>query len=240
LTVDPYDDRASPQPGDRGVYVALSGNTSGGKSSLISALAAAACQAGLPCVGISERLFHNRFLRLMFSRPEDFAFPIQVSFMLERHMLLLRNLELGRVVVIERPHMDDAMFVREQHERGNVSQEQLEAHMQLASVLHERLPLPDLLVLVNPDPDVSIRRLAAAEERGQRPREFPDDAARDSWVRSWHRHYLALHEEYRARAASDPAFARVRLIEADTLLDPEQLAANLLPMIYEKTCLTAG
>lgn len=218
-----------PRAPRRGLYVAISGNTAAGKSSLITELEQRLRADGVDAVGVSERIFHPRYLRLMFSEPADFAFPIQLSFMLERHMVLLRNLvELGRSVAMERSHLDDALFVAEHAGTGAIRPDQRQAYEQLAAVLHARLPAPDVLVLMNPDPEVSLRRLTEAERRGERPSEFPSEAAKAAWVYRWHQLYVELHRSYVARTATDPAFADTVLLTVDPTWERAEVARRVL------------
>lgn len=219
----------------RGFYVALSGNTSAGKSSLIEDLDSRARAADLPSVGISERQFHDRFLQLMFSQPENFAFPIQLSFMLQRHLILLRNLQLGRLVILERSHFDDVMFVREHRDQGRISASEYDSYLKLAEVLHRKIQAPDILVLMNPDPDVSFHRLSEAERDGKRPREFPSESSKREWVYRWHRYYVELHDQYRARSLDDPDFAGVRLIEVEPGLDTADMGDQIFGAIQAVT-----
>ncbi|KRV46479.1 hypothetical protein AQ490_11310 [Wenjunlia vitaminophila] len=230
-----YDVRASAARGPRGVYVAVSGNTSAGKSTLVERVRRELTERGTQAVGISERLFHHRYLPLMFSRSDTYAFPVQLSFMLERHLVLLRNLELGRVVVMERSHLDDGLFVAEHIETGSVQPDQAAAYRELSAVLHRRVPAPDVLVLMNPRPEVSLARLAAAEAAGERPREFPDEDAKRRWVHRWHELYVDLHEEFRKRCAADPAFAGVRLLEADPQAPPGSAAPQVVAAVRDVT-----
>lgn len=231
-----YDDFSTPSGRATGLYVALSGNTSAGKSSLIDTLTRHAREAGLPAVGISERSFHHRYLRLMFSEPTTFAFPIQLSFMLERYLVLIRNLQLGRLVIIERPHLDDFLFVREHYDRGRISPAEREAYLHLTRVLHRNLPLPDILVLMNPAPECSLTRLNDAEAAGRRPREFPSEIAKEEWVHRWHGYYVQLHNEYRTRHAEDPEFAKLALIDADPADERDPIAGRIFSVITSQTC----
>jgi deoxyadenosine/deoxycytidine kinase len=233
MTTSPeiYDDFSTSFEQPTGLYVALSGNTSAGKSSLIDMVAHHTRMAGLPAVGISERIFHHRYLRLMFSKPTAFAFPIQLSFMLERYMVLVRNLHLGRIVIIERPHLDDSLFVQEHYDRGHISPAEKEAYCNLTKVLHRDLPLPDILVLMNPTPECSLRRLNRAETAGHRPREFPNEAAKEEWVYRWHDYYAQRHDEYRVLHAEDPEFAKSTLIDVDPSDASETIAQRILALI---------
>lgn len=211
-----------------GHYIAISGNTAAGKSSLIAALVARLRAAGVDAVGISEREFHHRYLRLMFADSGNFAFPIQLSFMLERHMVLRHNLvRRGRTTVMERSHLDDAMFVAEHVQTGAISTEQADAYHALASTLHAALPVPDVMVLMNPAPELSLERLARAERQGQRPREFPSEAAKRDWVYRWHALYEQLHADFATRARHGD-LSGTRLLRLDPGGDPDAGADRVL------------
>ena len=229
----------------RGLYVAISGNTAAGKSSLITKLEQRLRESNVDAIGISERIFHHRYLRLMFSSTRDFAFPIQLSFMLERHMVLLRNLvQLGRVVVMERSHLDDPLFVEEHVGTGAIDAEQAAAYAALSGVLAQRIPAPDVLVLMNPAPDLSVQRLAVAERRGDRPSEFPTEQAKIDWVRRWHEAYVALHARYRSENRPGGSLEQTTLVVADPMATPEEnlipIMAALEPRLKEQRCLTAS
>jgi len=197
-----------------GTYVAISGNTSAGKSSIIRHVLSSATDRVRAVIGVSEREFHHPYLPLMFSQPERYAFGIQLQFLMQRHLVLRRHLQLGRTVVMERSHLDDALFVQEHTRAGKISREQLAAYQHLAQVLHSDTALPDVWVLLNPPPDVSLRRLEQAEQAGERPREFPDDAAKRQWVFRWYDLYEEFHAEIRRKVRSEGTFARATLVDA--------------------------
>jgi deoxyadenosine/deoxycytidine kinase len=228
-TLDLWDStsRAAGDEAGAGLYVAISGNTAAGKSTLIAEVVTRARALGLAAIGISERSFHHPYLTRMFADPARYAFGIQVNFMLQRHLVLLRQLELGRLVIIERSHFDDELFVREHADAGNVSGEQLAAYEALARVLHDKLPAPHVLALLNPSPELSLERLKRAELRGERPAEFPNDEAKEAWVRRWHALYETLHASYADRRARDPRFRHTRLLHLDTG-EPVAMNASLL------------
>lgn len=223
--VGPHDPQTQRGPGR---YVAISGNTAGGKTTLINTVAESLREDGVDAVGVSERVFHHRYLKLMFSETADFAFPIQLSFMLERHLLLLDNLvRRRRTMIMERSHLDDAMFVREHVDNGGITAAQQRAYTELAEQLHARIPNPDLLVLMNPEPELSLERLARAETEGLRPQEFPSEKAKRAWVHRWHELYHELHDDYRRRAADGDLRGTV-LVELDAAAPTEEKIATVL------------
>lgn len=211
-------DVSSPVPvGLRGIYIAISGNTGAGKSTLIRQVVERAHNLGMSILGVSERTLHHPYLRRMFSDPSHYAFPIQLNFMLQRYLLLYRQIELGRSVFMERSHLDDALFVQEHYLEGNISSAQLDAYKYLVNVLHDQLPVPDLFILLNPNPEISIERVRLAEQRGDRPREFPSEIAKEQWIHRWYHLYKAFHSDLPSRLARDQRAAKTRLLT----LDPE-------------------
>jgi deoxyadenosine/deoxycytidine kinase len=229
-----WNDTLPARPDGRGIYIAISGNTSGGKSSLIRAIVARSQKIDVPVVAINERLLHHPLLRMMFSNPVKYAFPIQLNFMLQRHLALQRHLELGKLIVIERSHFDDELFVREHADAGNIAADQYDAYRHLASVLHARVPAPDVLILLNPPPEVSIARLRRAEELGERPREFPDEESKERWILRWYTLYQDLHEQFRQRCKSDPVFRNTTLLEPDPHAPTETLADEVMALLEQR------
>ncbi|HTE52672.1 MAG TPA: deoxynucleoside kinase [Kofleriaceae bacterium] len=226
----------SRSPGDvpvaeRGVYVAVSGNTGAGKSSLIAAAVELGARRGLPIVGVSERTFHHPLLPLMFSDPGTYAFSVQLNFMLQRHMFLLRHLGLGHTIFMERSHLDDEMFVREHELGGHIDQAQRAVYDALAAVLHAELPAPDALLLLDVSPETSIERVKQSEDAGQRPREFPDEESKRAWIHRWYRLYGALHAQLHRRADGDARLAGTRLLDRDAATPTQILAAEVVDLV---------
>jgi thymidylate kinase len=122
------------------------------------------------------------------------------------------------------------MFMREHADGGRISAEQAAAYLHLSTVLHSAVPAPDILVLLNPDPEVSIKRLREAEEKGERPREFPDEASKEGWVRRWHTMYEELHRQFEDRFKQDPV---TRLVKLDASAVSETNARTVLNAVLE-------
>jgi deoxyadenosine/deoxycytidine kinase len=220
--------------GARGVYVAVSGNTASGKSSLVQSVVALARRRGISLIGVNERELDHPYLHLMFSQPKTFAFPLQVNFMLQRHMVLLRHLGLGHTIMIERSHLDDEMFVCEHLSAGNISIEQYEAYRLLARSLHAKLPLPDIMILLQASVDLSLARIEHSENVGERPEEFPDQSAKERWVRRWHKLYAEFHQALQYRSTTDPLFARTLLLQRDAVTPTEDIATEVVSLIENR------
>jgi deoxyadenosine/deoxycytidine kinase len=179
-----------------GRYVAITGNTGSGKSSLVRELTRMLQEGGKPAIGINERALHHPLLDLMFHIPKKYALGIQLNFLVQRHLILTRWLELGYIVVIERSHLDDRLFMETHLGEENVTQGEFSAYSSLFDVLSARLPDPDVLVFLDASPELSLMRLRASELAGERPEEFPDDHTKGRFVTEWSirfkRHYQGL------------------------------------------------
>ena len=82
---------------------------------------------------------------------------------------------------------------------------------------------PDLLVALDLDPHVCAARVTAAEEAGERPREFPDEAAKARWVASWG----ALYAKRIAELADSDEYQNTLVTVSEDAL-PEEIAASVL------------
>lgn len=195
----PYlDDRLEPSYWDddpnklitsSGNYIAVSGNTGAGKSTLVKAIRDQLRQVNHKTIGINERVLHHPLLKLMFHFPKDYSFFIQLNFALQRSIILHRWLSLGYTVVIERSHFDDRLFVEHHYQKGHISLKEYETYMALSDTLNEKLPEPDIYVFLSAAPSLSMARLRRSEDSGERPKEFPDEEVKYTFVEAWHRAY---------------------------------------------------
>lgn len=223
-----WDVTSPPETTPNFFYMSISGNTGAGKSTLIRNVVEQAKDRGTNILGISERTLHHPYLRRMFADPARYAYPVQLNFMLHRHLILLRQMELGRSIFMERSHLDDELFLREHLNEGNVSSAQSAAYSALSEVLHGRVPLPNLLILMNPKPELSIERVNQAEARGDRPREFPDEASKRQWVHRWYNLYEEFHARLAERQAQDPRMSKIRLLVLDPATSQESRICSVM------------
>jgi deoxyadenosine/deoxycytidine kinase len=124
-------------------------------------------------------------------------------------------MELGRTIFMERSHLDDELFLREHQLQGNISASQSAAYDKLSQVLHEQMPAPDVLILMNPNPELSIERVSLAEQRGDRPYEFPNEELKRQWIYRWYNLYEEFHAQLPTYLAQDPRMAKTRLLTLD-------------------------
>jgi deoxyadenosine/deoxycytidine kinase len=183
----------------RGLYVAVSGNTGAGKSTLVKALAQRLAPSHPSVIGIDERSLHHPFLKSMFFDPTRYALGVQLNFAVQRFLMLTRWFDAGYTVIIERSHLDDELFINQHAAAGNITPEDQIAYAGIVKRLHDRIPFPDLLVCINVDADTSMKRIAQAETSGQRDREFPSDEVKWTFVSSWAERYQRFHAELRRR-----------------------------------------
>lgn len=208
-------DPAARRVAARGTYIAVSGNTGAGKSTLVSALAQALQPTVSSVVSVNERSLHHPLLQLMFQDPPTFAYGIQLNFLLQRHLCLLRWLSLGYVVVIERSHLDDCLFMETHLAQANISQAEMDAYQQLAHVLFQRIQDPDILVYIDVPPEISMHRLEQAELSGERPREFPNDVVKERFVHAWYRKYYQHIQQLKSDAKAGKRFQHTAFIDLD-------------------------
>jgi deoxyadenosine/deoxycytidine kinase len=173
----------------RGTYVAISGNTAAGKSTLVGELTRCLRANGKRAIGINERSLHHPLLPLMFYEPTKYALGIQLNFLLQRHLVLYRWLDLGYVVVIERSHFDDRLYMQTHLDQGNISAAEFAAYDQLFETLSRRLPDPDIYIFLDVPVELSLKRLKRAAESGERPEEFPNEESKRIFVSEWQRRF---------------------------------------------------
>lgn len=198
----------------RGLYVAVSGNTGSGKSTLLRSLGERIAKTATV---IDERVLHHPWLDAMFYDPAKYAFGIQLNFLVQRHLALAGALSASNVVLIERSHLDDVLFVEELAQQGSIRDAEREAYLALHAELTKRIGLPDLLVLVDADPMTSLMRIREGELSGLRSEEFPSEAVKERFVRDWHNRYQQLHDDWIASSKSDSDFARVEIVDCRTI-----------------------
>jgi deoxyadenosine/deoxycytidine kinase len=211
-----------------GDYIAVSGNTGSGKSTLVRRIAEELKGPDALVISIDERSLHHPFVNLMFSAPGRYALGVQLNFLIQRHLMLQRWLEAGYTVVMERSHLDDHLFIDHHLAQGHVSEAEHANYYAIASSLHARTPMPDLLVCLAADAELSMRRLSASEAAGERPREFPDDEVKWAFVSSWAARYREFHREVGARYRLDETSAGRACMNLDATLPVGRLVAEVL------------
>lgn len=210
-----WNDDVSLPVGRKGTYIAVSGNTGAGKSTIVNLISDKARHEAIDVVCINERILHHPLSMLMFHFPEDYSLPIQLEFLIHRHLLLYRWLSLGHIVVIERSHLDDRLFMDHLLEANHVTSEEHAAYTELANILDKRIQDPDMYIYLDVKPGTSMERLKRSEEEGSRPKEFPDESSKLSFVSSWYRKYTAFYESIITQQRAGTRFQNMQLIRCD-------------------------
>ncbi len=217
----------SPQ-NDNPIYIAVGGVTGAGKSTIVREVASILEQQ-TACMQIDERETHHPFLDRLFFNPKQYSFQIQLNFMIQRCILVKRWLEAGFSLIMERSHCEDPVFVQFLLRHELITPEQFYAYMGVSKELDKVTPLPDILVMLDVEPQEAIRRIDAAELSGQRPKEFPDDDTRERWVTSWSEIYK-LHMKTLQANPSLQGRLHIRINDRD----PGQIAIDVIQCLRKK------
>ena len=227
MTNDLWDEVDTPSAIYPGGYIAVSGNTGAGKSTLVNLLSSRIRALGLQAVGVNERTFHHPLLRQMFANPQKYALPVQLNFLVQRSLFLIRSMENNHLVVLERSHYDDPIFIREHYDRGHISSAELDAYLTISERFGKIIPAPDVFVFLNVSPQTSFERITYAEKSGERPCEFPNDDVKLLYINSWHKRYQAFFAEIRSKALGG-LFSNTMFFEFTESVQPQQAADRIL------------
>lgn len=226
-----WNDDVSLPNSPRGKYVAISGNTGGGKSTLVRVIRDKAKQEAIDAIDINERTLHHPLLVLMFHSPKEYGLLIQLNFLVQRHLMLYRWLSIGYTVVMERSHLDDKLFVDNLLNKRYITEDEYEAYVRLANVLDSKIPEPDIYVYLDVKPETSIRRLKMSEERGERPKEFPDEKTKLSFVSSWYQRYNALYGRLVAEKKEGIRFKNTHFLKWDAETDVDFMTTEVIKLL---------
>lgn len=128
-------------------FLAIEGNIGAGKTSLAEAIAHD-YQLNL----ILETFSNNPFLPKFYDKPEQYAFPLELSFLAERYhqlkkILLSLNLFKPRYVA------DYTILKSLVFSQINLKEAEYDLFYQLFQIMNEALPQPDYIFYLHSDPD---------------------------------------------------------------------------------------
>ena len=147
-------------------YIAIEGGIGVGKTTLARMLREH-FGAGL----LLEAFEENPFLSDFYKARAQYAFQTQMFFLLSRYRQ--QRQEVPRLLS-QGPLISDYLFDKDRlFARLNLEGDEWEMYRQIAQVLGERVPTPDLIVYLQADTDVLMARIA------QRDRTFERDINRD-------------------------------------------------------------
>ena len=121
-------------------YIAIEGNIGSGKTSLASKISKQ-FNARL----ILERFEDNSFLPKFYTHPEQYAFPLEMSFLADRYQQLkdeLSTRDLFKTFTIADYFIDKSLIFA----RQNLKNDEFNLYSKLFEIINSSLPKPDLIV----------------------------------------------------------------------------------------------
>ena len=133
-------------------YIALEGPIGVGKSSLAAALAR---EYGARLV--KEPVEENPFLPKFYEEPDRYAMTAQLSFLVERYR---QQQELVQMDLFQQSVISDYLFAKDRIFAGlTLAADELGLYERIYSLLDARLRKPDLVVFLDAQTEVLLRRL---------------------------------------------------------------------------------
>ena len=148
-------------------YVVIEGNIGSGKTTLTKLLAE---QWNTRIM--LEEFKDNPFLPKFYENPKQHGFALELSFLAERYHQ--KRDELNRTDLFKPGIICDYSFAKSLvFARINLDPDEFELYQNLFSIIHGRLPKPDLLLFLYCSPEKSLRQIK------QRGREYEQDISLD-------------------------------------------------------------
>ncbi len=133
-------------------YIAVEGPIAVGKSSLAEALA-----RNYGARLVREPLEDNPFLARFYEEPQRYAFTAQLSFLIERYR---QQQELVQMDLFQQATVADYLFAKDRiFAEITLSEDELALYDRIYGLLDARVRQPDLVVFLDADVDVLLRRL---------------------------------------------------------------------------------
>jgi deoxyguanosine kinase len=121
-------------------YIAIEGNIGSGKTSLASMIA-----HDLNAKLILERFEDNSFLPKFYKNPEQYAFPLEMSFLADRFQQLkeeLTNQDLFKNCTVADYFIDKSLIFA----KNNLQKDEFLLYSKLFDIINQTLPKPELIV----------------------------------------------------------------------------------------------
>jgi len=142
-------------------YIALEGPIGVGKSSLAAALAK---EYGARLV--KEPVEENPFLPKFYEDPDRYAMTAQLSFLVERYR---QQQELVQMDLFQQSVISDYLFAKDRIFAGlTLASDELGLYERIYSLLDARLRKPDLVVFLDAQTEVLLRRLKKRDRSYER------------------------------------------------------------------------
>ena len=135
-------------------YIAIEGNIGSGKTSL-AGLIADEFNAKL----VLERFEDNSFLPKFYSNPDQYAFPLEMSFLADRYQQLkdeLKSGELFSTFTIADYFIDKSLIFA----RQTLKNDEYALYSRLFDIINSTLPSPDMIVYLYNNTDNLLKNIA--------------------------------------------------------------------------------
>ena len=156
------------------MYIVLSGNTGTGKSSLGSCLREELAKR-MDIAYIDEKSFHHELLAEMFNLPREYAFLIQLNFLLQRTLRIKHLTENNRIFLMERSLGEDFLFAYRHYQLKNISPEEFKIYEEFWKNCLSKVASPSLhIYLYSKNVALLSKQVIKRCEQEKRKQELPD------------------------------------------------------------------
>lgn len=112
----------------------------------------------------------NPFLVKFYQNPEKYAFQTQIFFMLRRYR---RALEMGQMDLFQRTAISDYLFDKDRiFARANLEDDEFWLYEQLFQILKKRISPPDLVIFLQANTEVLMKRIRKRNRKFERSISF--------------------------------------------------------------------
>lgn len=146
-----------------------------------------------------EPVGENPVLPLYYADPKQYGFLLQIYFLNKRFAMIKKALADDNNV-LDRSIYEDALFTKENHSSGNISDAELDVYMTLLNNMMDEIKSmqkgrPDLMVFADADFETILYRI---KKRGRDYEQFDDnESLRAYYFKMWSA-YKQWYEEYDA------------------------------------------
>ncbi|MEL1239476.1 2-amino-4-hydroxy-6-hydroxymethyldihydropteridine diphosphokinase [Flavobacterium flavipallidum] len=139
-------------------YIAFEGNIGAGKTTLATKIA-----QDFKAKTLFERFSDNSFLAKFYKNPERYAFPLELSFLVDRYEQLSKDLassDLAKEFLVADYHVFKSLIFA----KVTLEDEEYQLYKNLFDIVYKEIPKPDLYVYLLQHPD---RLLENIKKRGR-------------------------------------------------------------------------
>jgi deoxyadenosine/deoxycytidine kinase len=161
------------------MYISISGNTGAGKSALGRYLAER-LNVYTPVAYVEERTFHHNLIQRMFDSPKEYAFLIQMNFLVQRTLKIKDMIEHQQSFLIERSVEEDFLFALRYHREGSIDETTFQVYKEFWQICQRQVPQPSLYIyLQSDDIDLLTNRVINGYKISERKQELPIGKLKD-------------------------------------------------------------